>query len=762
MGTTESILLDTEEAVVDATVEAVNTRPSPHLYPQQQQRTAASSSSPPTINRHRPLSQSSASARAVGQQPQHQDHSNYVPRRANQFQLNGIVLGLSNSGKRTLLQRLEGKEPEFKVSTSRTSITTGDVNSMTQEDETETHTIIARYQAPPHLPSFDTNIQLHVHASRKIIDKTIDYDFFVILVNPRYDRIKIRKYLSKRLHDILRIQGCDRAKSSSLQHDRRKPLCLMLLRNFQDMIHNVEDNTTVTSIADMTMWTMEVLQDFSNIETPPLLQCSDTSLLNCYGLSTLHHFIYQAYLQRKRYDLQQELYNVDVAVSQSSQEASTLVVPYDEYVSQVERLLKHSTTSHTSQTPVMSSNSSNSAGRYRTGRNDDETATTATSSGAGDGRRRIVLPYAQQQNRDEQQSRVRTMSGGSSSTLPSAQQSIDNAKDALEAFLESDDSDEGNEDPVPIARRQSKRTSDDDDDDDSDDDFYFDESGNRINNEISNKVVVLETENHNSTTKTEQKANVVATDDTLGNPTDQLSRINHKENDLMQSANDVANKLPKEVLPVKINDEKSPHDETLIACTNVETTSNPSKSNSTKSKLAYNDDTGVDVVSDKPHEKLFVDIGHDDENDSDFFVDDESDQTNFAVKKNESEMVVADKNSDKSLDKNENRNEIVSDPKSYVDIERPVVLPELVHGEITVTGMTQDTVADASEVPPNSQLSDAARAAIAMAQQDFERMILHDETLETEQLRLKKKKKDEKKSTSTKKEKKNKRKPISY
>jgi hypothetical protein len=501
------------------------------------------------------------------------------------------------------------------------------------------------------------------------------------------------------------------------------------------------------------------LQDFTNIETPPLLQCSDTSLLNCYGLSTLHHFIYQAYLQRKRYDLQQELYNVDEAVSQSSQEISTLVVPYDEYVSQVERLLKHSTTSHTSQTPVMSSNSSNSAGRYRTGRNDDETATTATSSGAGDGRRRIVLPYTQQQNRDEQQSRVRTMSGGSSSTLPSAQQSIDNAKDALEAFLESDDSDERNEDPVPIARRQSKKKRDDDDD--SDDDFYFDESGNRRNNEISNKVVVLETENHNSTTITELKANVAAIDDTLGNPTDRLSRINHKENDSMQSANDVANKLPKEVLPDKINDEKILHDETLIACTNVETTSKPSRSKSIKSKLAHIDDTGVDVVSDEPHEKLFVDIGHDDENDSDFFVDDESDQTNYAVKNNESEIVGADKNSDTLLDKNENRNEIVSDSKSYVDTESPVVLPELVHGEITVTGTTQDTVADASGVPPNSQLSDAARAAIAMAQQDFERMILHDEILETEQLRLKKKKKDEKKSTSTKKEKKNKRKPIS-
>ena len=142
MGTTESIFADPEEGIHS---------PSP---PDRQQHGNSnvrhSSSSGRTIERqHRRRPQNAAMSspqqliqpppptlnhpkQTVQQQQQQPLNSSCVPIRKVEsvvFQLNGIVLGLSKSGKRTLLQRLEGKEPDFYNNTNNIATTRPDNES---------------------------------------------------------------------------------------------------------------------------------------------------------------------------------------------------------------------------------------------------------------------------------------------------------------------------------------------------------------------------------------------------------------------------------------------------------------------------------------------------------------------------------------------------------------------------------------------------------------------------------------------------------
>lgn len=344
------------------------------------------------------------------------------------FQLNGMVFGLSGSGKRTLLQRLEGKEPDFNAPRRR-SKGTGDVDPKSEESVVAS----APYLASPNWPMWEDRIQLKVQATRKASkNNSANVDFYVVLIDPRHDRTKLGKYLAKSLHAALRNQGYGRDLP-------KRPFCLCLLRNFRDLIPS--DDVGCISESDLTAWTMEILESYPDMDPACLvLQCTNTSLFNCFGLGLLHHFIYQTYLQRKQYDIDRELRAVQEAAARSRHEAPA-VASYDNYMLEIERL------------------TSSNGGRPRH-RNDDETATTATSSGAG---RRKIIPQ-----RESSSSRRRASSGGSCSTLPSIQQSLENAKDALEAFLESD-SDEDDD-----VRHQDAGS-----DDSDEDDLFYDESGLR-------------------------------------------------------------------------------------------------------------------------------------------------------------------------------------------------------------------------------------------------------------------------------------------
>ena len=378
-----------------------------------------------------------------------------------------MVLGMSATGKHTLMQRLEGKEPDFTTRETRRRKhhhRTGSVNTNESPSSVasggEPRVATAPYQAPPNMPTWDNDrIQLRVQTGRKVISKHHAVDFYVLLVDPRQDRKKVEKYLTKTLSTALRAQGYGGTKDASTTAQQH-PFCLCLLRNFRDLLPEDDDDddngvANTISESDLTSWTLQILQDQAPDLADPVLQCCNTSLLNCYGLGLLHNFIYQAYVQRKRLDLEQRLRQIQQA--QSRAQSAAAAVSYAEYCAQVEQLV--------------------------VGRNDDETtATTATSSGGGVAQQRPgkMVPSVQQPHSvAAAASRGRAESGESSSTLPSsAQPSLVNAKDALEAFLESDSDDSG--DDGSVQNDENDDSSDDADAGENDEeDFYYDESGVR-------------------------------------------------------------------------------------------------------------------------------------------------------------------------------------------------------------------------------------------------------------------------------------------
>jgi hypothetical protein len=610
--------------------------------------------------------------------------------------MNGLVLGLSKSGKRTLLQRLEGKEPNFLA--TKTHAARDDLGS---RDEATGISTDARYQVPPHLPAFDKAIHLQVYASRKIVDiNNGSFDFAVILIDPRHERSKVQKYLSKRIRELIRLLG------------RRKPLCLIVLRNFCDLIQHANEDALI-SMSDLTMWTLEVLQDSSMfVETSPLLQCIDTSLLNCYGLSALHHFIYQAYVQRKRYDLQPEWDRMGAAIEESRSKTATLIVPYDEYLSNVERLL-YTSSQNSEATP-----SSSSVGRPQQGRNDDETATTSVSTGTPGGRRRILLPLRE----ESQPARSRTQSGGSSSTLPSIQQSIDHAKDALEAFLESDSDDDEN--CATMGKHSPMK--EESENDASEEDFYLDESGNGDSSSDAADPLVKEMK-HVEPTSSRPVSNSATAPDPNQRPMssespDEIIRegfvnpvlpVEIVEGDTSPNASPVANHAESEAISGDPIDERA------------DDSSN--RSDTLEAQLSKKGDDPKD---------------RDSESDSEFFVEENGATTS-------ADALGHHRGAEKDAE---------------------MAIPSVAHDDETQTTSstenvpvmeTAETLAPSStnmvpDVPaaPVSEISDAARAAVALAQQEFERLMREDNDATVDQPEKKKKKKE--KRSGSKKEKKSK------
>ena len=126
--------------------------------------------------------------------------------------LNGLVLGLTGSGKRTLLQRLEGKDP-FAVASTDGS------NNEQHDDEDSPRGITVPYQPPQNATVWD-RIQLHVELKP---NKDVAADFSVILINPRHDAKSLQPYISRLVSMLIQ------------QRDRNKPLCLCFLLNFRDL-----------------------------------------------------------------------------------------------------------------------------------------------------------------------------------------------------------------------------------------------------------------------------------------------------------------------------------------------------------------------------------------------------------------------------------------------------------------------------------------------------------------------------------------------
>ncbi|KAI2507490.1 hypothetical protein MHU86_6982 [Fragilaria crotonensis] len=210
--------------------------------------------------------------------------------------LRGIVVGLPSSGKRTLLRRLEGKDP-FRDS-----------------DE-----LSSRITVPYHAPgkTWGERIQLVVEIPSNFEQEP---DFCVLLLNPRHDPKSLKPYILKLL--------------SMLSERKTRPISVCILINFRDQ--QERSPPPRLSEEDVKTWIEKAIfqTHAEDSSTRSMIQTGVTSMLNCYGLNGLHHFIYQSYLNRKRIALEEQLQDVLEAKEESV--LSNQRMGYDLFLGNVE------------------------------------------------------------------------------------------------------------------------------------------------------------------------------------------------------------------------------------------------------------------------------------------------------------------------------------------------------------------------------------------------------------------------------------------
>ena len=368
--------------------------------------------------------------------------------------LRGVVLGLPKSGKRTLLDRLQGKDP-FDPPTR-------DANASQPQDKTAS--IAAPYQAPS--KTWDPKIQ--IEASLELSDQA-GVDFAVVLVHPHQKRKRLQKHLKQSIHSLLQAQGYEREKLDGVHEEEKeektgttheelrpnvagstRPVCLCILINFRDLLDDNDEDGLSDTISSITSITMDVLQEYPAVEPDRLvLVCGHVSLFNCFGLGLLHSFIYQAYLQRKRCYYERLLQEVHAA-KRGVAPVNTLA--YVDYIAQM--------VLSSSQQPNGDGISSKPRSRREVSNEQQmdtvlEVTKQTGSANNGQTRRRQIMVPSQ-------------VAAPSKVEPPAADPFLSNSKDALEAFLADSDS-EADSGPKTLALQNENGASSDTDDDDDDD-----------------------------------------------------------------------------------------------------------------------------------------------------------------------------------------------------------------------------------------------------------------------------------------------------
>ena len=381
MGTTESIFYDDsgEHEQHDA-AEADHSTPSTHRKVQRQ----SPMPPPPSTARRRNLPQ------ATEKRPL--------------FQLHVSILGLPKSGKQTLLHRLRGKDPFSAI----------------QEHQS---TSVVPYQSPrPVEDRIQLSVQIHRQGGDENLQKT---DLAILLVDPRHDRERIEQSITEAVQFVWR-------KTNS---ETNKPFRLCILVNFWDKVYKSEKKQRKTQVAesDVQQMTIVALQGLSTDVEPSRLhlQCTTTSLFNCYGLGTLHFFMYQSYLLLKQWNLQNTLQAIQQSLKRS-RESVPQVISYEAYLKQLRN-----------PAPVPSPDRPNEPPSQ------DPSQDSSKMHGH---RRAVVVPSESNKNK------------------PTASlQNAEASRKALEAFLADDD----DEDDGGLRKQQSIYDSDDDSE------VFIDEAGQR-------------------------------------------------------------------------------------------------------------------------------------------------------------------------------------------------------------------------------------------------------------------------------------------
>ena len=433
------------------------------------------------------------------------------------FPLQAQVWGLQGTGKRTLLQRLQGKDPFATTETTTTTTTTTTSNAGTSARGTSSSSsssspsVVVPYQVPRGLLAWD-RIQLRVSlvedderdetgdtaaATTTTTTTTAEQqaiDFVVLLVDPRHDKERIQQHLSQCITTLLHRQGypttaflskskkkkkkkTTNEQSASLlspqQHRQQQhPFCLCLVLNFADQLQakkkkkrQPDDSVTESDLQSMTMM---ILQEQCPTLLEPkhlLLQCTRTSLWNCYGLTQLHHFIYQCYLLTKQWQLQDMLQQVATA-QQSSRQVIPPAMSYKDYVNSMDQMMNTTTTTAATGDANVVGNgkaSKNTGQVKKVGVTEESSKSSSSSSRI---RRKIGLPT------NHNAKSFSAAKAEEPSPTPLQQPPPMDPTSALEAFLASDDEEDAGID-------QPSRPAVYDSSSDDDDDVFFDEAGRR-------------------------------------------------------------------------------------------------------------------------------------------------------------------------------------------------------------------------------------------------------------------------------------------
>ena len=228
-----------------------------------------------------------SSVRQHASQPQQQEKQQQQSRQKPKKKLppikriSGLIIGKPGTGKRTLLQRLDGIDPFDNPENDNKSISS---------------TVTLPYICPPNSKSWD-RILFQARASEVVNCKS---DFSFILLHPEHDLEATKAYVCAVVADILKYSGYTKDGDSSKETDScSEPICICVLFNFRDR-QNTDDSPQLQKAAQQ--WITEILQPTVAKENI-LLRFIPTSLKNRYGLSIVHNVIYEVYLQRRKADL---------------------------------------------------------------------------------------------------------------------------------------------------------------------------------------------------------------------------------------------------------------------------------------------------------------------------------------------------------------------------------------------------------------------------------------------------------------------------
>lgn len=388
------------------------------------------------------------------------------------LRLEGLIVGGPKTGKCSLLQRLEGKNPFKKDENDEGP----ESKSSSSAQSSSSSSVVIPFKPPPQSLS-PNRIQLYIQglsSSQHVEDfykqqqqqQQQQSPFVVILISPKHKLETTQAYLARLLTLHLDAMGYpvastasekDGGSSSDQQHS---PICICILLNFRDLLPQDVSQSRQQQTQELESTVQEMFNERRVPHNKVVLDWIQVSLKNCYGLDLLHSFIYKTYLLRKEHLLEQQLQAVQEQRNGLPRTVDQTSSSYQEFVQALEPA------------PTSPARTAIQTTKPELSQNQPEQASAESS----------VEAEQQQPGRPAPR---RTFQAPSKNTnndavLKPEKQSYGIGKDALEAFLASSDEEE----EVPPPSRRKFNNSDSSSSDDDDDDFFYDETGHQRFNHL--------------------------------------------------------------------------------------------------------------------------------------------------------------------------------------------------------------------------------------------------------------------------------------